>query len=183
MRHFSPSLRLWHWLQAIAMLGIFVTVILRTTVMHKEQIGGIVQTRLAELGTVISDEQAVMIGKAVRAPMWDWHIYLGIALSVLLVWRLAMVVKNGFGFDENPAMRHVYRLYKLAYLVMGSTLLSGLVLYWKLAGEAQGAIEGVHEWLGWGVLAFSVLHVAGVILAEKKDQSGLVSRMIHGKGA
>ena len=55
MRTFSPSFRLWHWLSAFSMFGIIVTVLLRKTVMHKEQIGGIVQTKLAELGTVITD--------------------------------------------------------------------------------------------------------------------------------
>lgn len=181
MRHFSSSFRIWHWLQVVLMFGMFITVLLRTTVMHKEQIGGIVQSKLAEIGTVITDEQAVLIGKAVRSPMWDWHIYMGIALALLLVWRMAMVLKNGFGFDNNPAMQKVYRLYKAFYAVLAAMSLSGLVLYWKLAGEAKATVETVHMVLGWSLFAFMAVHIIGVVLAEKSDQKGLVSRMINGR--
>lgn len=181
MRQFSPLYRIWHWLQAVAVFGLFITVVLRMSVMHKEQIGGIVQAKLAEIGTIITDEQAVMIGKAVRAPMWDWHIYLGIVVAVLLVVRIAMVLKNGFGFDDNPAMQKVYTLYKLFYGVLAAMSLSGLVLYWKLAGEGKEIVESVHMYLGWSVFAFMAIHIAGVVLAEKSDQGGLVSRMISGR--
>ena len=181
MRHFSPSFRLWHWLNAIALFGLFITVVLRESVMHKANIGAIVQTKMAELGTVITEEQAVMIGKAVRSPMWDWHIYLGIAVALLLVWRLGMVLKNGFGFDDNPAMQKVHRLYQAVYGVMAVMSISGLVLYYKLAGEMKENVETVHMVLGWSIFAFIALHIIGVILAEKKDQSGIVSRMINGK--
>ncbi|MDP1784698.1 MAG: cytochrome b/b6 domain-containing protein, partial [Sulfuricurvum sp.] len=69
MRHFSSSYRLWHWLQAISIFGLFITVVLRESVMNKVQIGAIVQAKMAEIGTVITDAQAELIGKAVRAPM------------------------------------------------------------------------------------------------------------------
>lgn len=181
MRQFSPSFRLWHWLNAVVMFGLFITVILRESVMSKSGIGAIVQTKMAELGTVITEEQAIMIGKAVRAPMWDWHIYLGIAMSVLLVWRLGMSFNNRFGFDDNPSMQKVYRLYQGVYAVMAVMSISGLALYLKFAGAMKENIETVHMVLGWGIFAFIAIHIAGVILAEKSDQPGLVSRMIHGK--
>lgn len=181
MRHFSPSFRVWHWLNAIAMFGLFITVVLRESVMHKSTIGAIVQTKMAELGTVITDEQAVMIGKAVRSPMWDWHIYLGIAVAVLLVARLAAVLKNGFGFDDNAAMQKVYRLYKVVYILLAAMSISGLLLYLKLAGDAKESIEAVHQYVGWALFAFIAVHIVGVVLAEKSDQHGLVSRMINGK--
>ncbi len=181
MRHFSPSFRVWHWLNAIAMFGLFITVVLRESVMHKSTIGAIVQTKMAELGTVITDEQAVMIGKAVRSPMWDWHIYLGIAVAVLLVARLAAVLKNGFGFDDNASMQKVYRLYKVVYLFLAAMSISGLLLYLKLAGDAKESIETMHQYAGWALFVFIAVHLIGVVLAEKSDQSGLVSRMINGK--
>lgn len=178
MRTFSPSFRLWHWLTAFSMFGIIITVILRKSVMHKEQIGGIVQAKLAELGTLITDEQAVMIGKAVRNPMWDWHIYFGIAIAVLLVWRFVMIIKNGFGFDEDPKMQNVYRLYKGVYLLLTIISMSGLALYYKLAGNSKELVEGMHEYVGYGIFAFVVVHLIGVILAERGEMKGLISRMI-----
>ncbi len=181
MRQFSVSFRVWHWLQAVAVFGLFITVVLRESVMSKSGIGAIVQKKLAEIGTVITDEQAVLIGKAVRAPMWDWHIYLGITVTVLLVWRLAMVLKNGFGFDDNVKMKKVYQLYKAVYVLFSMMAISGLVLYWKLAGESKGLVETVHMYIGWGIFAFVAVHIIGVVLAEHSDQNGLVSRMISGR--
>ncbi len=181
VRNFSVSFRIWHWLNAIAIFGLFITVVLRESVMHKNNIGAIVQTKMAELGTIITNEQAIMIGKAVRSPMWDWHNYLGIAVAVLLVARLAVVLKNGFGFDDNVAMQKVYRLYKVVYVLFATMSISGLVLYFKFAGEAKESVEIVHQYVGWGVFAFIAVHIVGVVLAEKTDQSGLVSRMINGK--
>ena len=181
MRQFSVSFRVWHWLQAVAVFGLFITVVLRESVMSKSGIGAIVQTKLGEIGTVITDEQAVLIGKAVRAPMWDWHIYLGITVAVLLVWRFAMVLKNGFGFDDNVKMKKVYQLYKGVYVLLSMMAISGLVLYWKLAGESKELVETIHMYIGWGVFAFVAVHIIGVVLAERSDQRGLVSRMISGR--
>lgn len=181
MRQFSPSFRVWHWLQAISIFGLFITVLLRESVMSKEGIGTIIQSKLGEIGTIITDEQAVLIGKAVRSPMWDWHIYLGITVTVLLVWRLGMILKNGFGFDEDPKMKKVYGLYKAVYVVLTLMSISGLVLYWKLAGESKELVETLHMYMGWGIFVFAAVHIVGVILAERSDQNGLVSRMINGK--
>lgn len=181
MRQFSSSFRIWHWLQAIAVFGLFITVVLRESVMHKANMGLIMQTKLAEIGTVITSDQAVLIAKAVRAPMWDWHIYFGITVAVLLVFRIAMILKNGFGFDADPKMQKVYMLYKVVYGILSVMSISGLVLYWKLAGDAKDIVETVHMYVGWSLFAFVAIHVIGVILAEKSDQSGLVSRMINGR--
>jgi cytochrome b561 len=181
MRQFSPSFRVWHWLSAFTMIGIFVTVLLRITVMDKHQIGTIVQTKLSEFGAAISDEQAVLIGKAVRAPTWDIHIYLGIFLSVLLVWRLVLVIKNGFGFDENPSMQKVYVLYRIVYGVLAVMSISGLSLYLKFAGSQKELVETIHQYGGWALFAFVAVHIAGVVLAEKSGQAGLVSQMINGR--
>jgi cytochrome b561 len=181
MRTFSPSFRVWHWLQAIAVFGLFITVVLRESVMSKGAIGSIVQTKLAEIGMIITDEQAVIIGKAVRAPMWEWHIYLGIAVSALLVWRLAMVLKNGFGFDENPSMKRVYRLYTIVYFLLTVMSISGLSLYYKITGDAKELVESMHMYVGYAIFAFVAAHIIGVILAERSDQKGLVSRMISGR--
>lgn len=181
MREFSPSFRIWHWLQALVVIGLFITVVLRESVMDKQHVGKIVQEQLVTIGTIISDEQAVVIGKAVRSPMWDWHNYFGFAITALLVFRLIMIAKNGFGLDDNPKMQIVYKLYKAVYVMLLVMSISGLSLYFKLAGEMKETVEGVHFYVGWAIFAFVVVHVIGVIHAERTDQRGIISRMISGK--
>ncbi len=181
MREFSASFRVWHWLQALVIIGLFVTVVLRESVMEKNHIGKIVQEQMVKLGTIITDEQATVIGKAVRSPMWDWHIYFGFAITALLVFRLLMIAKNGFGLDDNPKMQGVYKLYKVVYVMLLLMSISGLSLYFKLTGSMKENVEGLHFYVGWAIFAFVVVHLAGVIHAEKTDQSGIISRMIGGK--
>ncbi len=181
MREFSPSFRIWHWLQALVVIGLFITVVLRESVMDKQHVGKIVQEQLVTIGTIISDEQAVVIGKAVRSPMWDWHNYFGFAITALLLFRLIMIAKNGFGLDDNPKMQIVYKLYKTVYVMLLVMSISGLSLYFKLAGEMKETVEGVHFYVGWAIFAFVVVHVIGVIHAERTDQRGIISRMINGK--
>ena len=181
MREFSPSFRIWHWLQALVIIGLFITVLLRESVMDKQHVGKIVQEQLVTIGTIISDEQAVVIGKAVRSPMWDWHNYFGFAITALLVFRFIMIAKNGFGLDNNPKMQIVYKLYKAVYVMLLVMSISGLSLYFKLAGEMKETVEGVHFYVGWAIFAFVVVHVIGVIHAERTDQKGIISRMIGGK--
>ena len=181
MREFSPSFRIWHWLQALVVVGLFVTVLLRESVMDKHHIGKIVQEQLSTIGTIITNEQAVVIGKSVRSPMWDWHIYFGFAITALLIFRLLMIVKNGFGLDDNPKMQIVYKLYKVIYVMLLLMSISGLSLYFKLAGDMKETVEGVHFYVGWAIFAFVVVHVIGVIHAERTDQKGIISRMISGK--
>jgi len=92
-----------------------------------------------------------------------------------------MVLKNGFGFDENPAMKRVYMLYRAVYVFLAVMSLSGLSLYLKLAGESKELVETIHSYVGYALFAFVAVHIAGVILAERSDQKGLVSRMISGR--
>lgn len=181
MREFSPSFRIWHWLQALVIIGLFVTVVLRESVMEKQHIGKIVQEQMVSLGTIITDDQATVIGKAVRSPMWDWHIYFGFAITALLLFRLLIIAKNGFGFDDNPKMQGVYKLYKVVYVMLLLMSISGLSLYFKLAGSMKENVEGLHFYVGWAIFIFVVVHLAGVIHAEKTDQIGIISRMIGGK--
>ncbi|HEX5710556.1 MAG TPA: cytochrome b/b6 domain-containing protein [Sulfuricurvum sp.] len=156
MREFSPAFRIWHWLQALVIIGLFVTVLLRESVMEKNHIGKIVQEQMVKLGTIITDEQATVIGKAVRSPMWDWHIYFGFAITALLIFRLAMIAKNGFGLDDNLKMQGVYKLYKVVYVMLLVMSISGLSLYFKLTGSMKEHVEGLHFYVGWAIFAFAV---------------------------
>ncbi len=180
MRQFSTSFRIWHWLQAVVFIGLFVTVLLRESVMDKHNIGGIVQKQLTTIGTVITDEQATVIGKAVRSPMWDWHIYFGFAITALLIWRLVMIIKNGFGFDDNPKMQIIYKLYRVIYLLLLVMSITGLSLYFQFTGDSKDTVEVVHKYIGWTLFAFGAVHIAGVIRAELTDMGGIVSYMIRG---
>ena len=60
---YSLSTRLWHWLNALVIISLLTTVLLRETVLNKHSVANIVKTELTSMNIEISDKQAVQIGK------------------------------------------------------------------------------------------------------------------------
>ncbi|MEN0059457.1 MAG: cytochrome b/b6 domain-containing protein, partial [Bdellovibrio sp.] len=132
-----------------------------------------------------------------RNPMWDWHIYLGYLLTFLIVMRIFLSLKNS---TLHPWKRlsqvsprqpggswHLFAVqvgYALFYLVTLFMVISGLILtfkeQWGLEKNLTGPIKEVHELLMWFFVVFVGGHLLGVVIAENRQDGGLVSDMIHG---
>jgi Ni/Fe-hydrogenase 1 B-type cytochrome subunit len=186
MKRFSLSLRIWHWLNAIVVLGLLGTFFLRKTFLSWRENSQIIMHKLAEFDIIITIEQAKILAKAVRAPMWEWHIILGFMFAFLLLWRWGMILKNGFGYEDDvdTHMKWVHRLYKLMYSIFSFMVISGLFLYFShdfgVDKNIVHQIKELHEMMAWGVVGFVVIHIAGVVIAENKEDKGLISKMISG---
>jgi len=144
--------------------------------------------KLASFGVEVTAEQAKIVAKAIRAPMWEWHIILGIALALLLLFRAWIFWQElGFGYDDKDESLHMHFVhwgYKLLYLLLIFMVLSGIAMQWHetfaLSKDWTHRLKEVHELLAWFVVFFVPLHVAGVVVSEHIDQKGLTSRMISG---
>ncbi|MDX1295261.1 MAG: cytochrome b/b6 domain-containing protein [Sulfurimonadaceae bacterium] len=185
MKNYSLQMRIWHWLHAITVLGLLGTFFLRKTFLSWRANSEILAAKLAEYDITVTAEQAKALAKAVRAPMWEWHIILGFIFAVLVLWRLAMLFKNGFGYEpETKHMEWVYRGYKLMYGILFFMAASGVIMYlyqdFGLTKATAHDIKEVHEVVAWGVAAFVVMHIAGVFIADNRDQKGIISKMISG---
>ena len=80
-----------------------------------------ITAKLSTLGLELTAEQAKAAARAVRAPMWEWHIILGVVLGILLLIRIAMLVRDkGFGFEDDGSvhMKLVDWGYRGLYLVL-----------------------------------------------------------------
>lgn len=190
------DLRLVHWLDALVVLGLLGTVLLRKTFLSYRSNGALIQEKLAELNMEIAPDAAKAIARAIRAPMWQWHYYLGFVLAVLIVYRLYLLFVRG----ENEILttsllgrgsaatlkKRAYRtLHVLYYLSVAVMVVTGLALYYResigLARNTMGSIKEIHEVLTWFFIVFIPLHIVGVFVAECTDDPGIVSSMIHGK--
>lgn len=205
MRHARPPLlRIWHWLNALAILGTLSTVLLRKTFLSWRTNSQLLETRLTDLGVAITTEDAVALAKEIRAPMWEWHYTIGFTLAGLLVLRLLIAVVDPAqaplrttwrvlaGFSAAPATekhRHIHRLlvkltYVLFYVMLGFMVVSGLSMYFGdalgLSDALAGKTKEVHELAMWFFPGFVTVHIAGVVVAELRGDRGLVSDMIHG---
>ncbi len=185
MKTYALQLRVWHWLHALTVLGLLGTFFLRKTFLSWRANAEILSAKLAGFGIEVTSEQAAALAKAVRAPMWEWHIILGFVFAALVAWRLVMILKEGFGYaPETVHMAWVYRGYKVLYALLAFMAVSGIVIYFAadigIGKERAHDVKELHEAAAWGVVAFVVLHIAGVFLADNRDQKGIVSKMISG---
>jgi cytochrome b561 len=188
-KSFTLVHRILHWLIAFTFLFILLTVFLRMYWLNRNHTASIIMAQLTDMGVHISSDQAVKIGKAIRKPMWEWHIYAGYFLIGLYIIRLVVMKVQGSVF-ANPFIKNLSSkkrfksaVYLSFYILLGITLISGGYIEladrkWELARQVMKAI---HVQALYFALAFITLHFAGLVLAELWNEKGIVSKMIHGK--
>ncbi|WP_374035383.1 cytochrome b/b6 domain-containing protein [Bdellovibrio bacteriovorus] len=198
------SLRVWHWLNALAILGLLGTAFLRKTFLSWRTNSALIESKLQEAGTSITPELAKDIAVSIRTPMWDWHYVLGFTLGGLILVRVLVgifavkkcpathAVQSAWNLKKVPAGQKANALhytlvktgYALFYLVTVFMVVSGIVLYFKnelgLSKEALNPVKEVHELMMWFFVAFVVGHILGLVVAENRHDQGLVSDMING---
>ncbi len=186
---YTAAFRIWHWLNAIVVLGLVGTVLLRKGFLSYRTNSEVIMTKLSDIGVEIFKEDAVAIAKAIRAPMWEWHLILGYALAFLVVYRIAL-----FFFDKSQRedfasldlhKKGVNSLYYILYAVLLFMTISGFTMYLKeelaLADATVKSIKEVHELVYNYFLIFIPLHVAGVVIADIREEHGIISTMINGR--
>lgn len=198
------GLRLWHWLNAVVILSLLLTVLLRKTLLSWRTNSALIEQKITDAGSVITADLAKEIAIAIRNPLWDWHIYLGYTLAFLLVVRILVAVliekkifeishfKNIFNInrfapsDKKQAMH--YSLVKIGYVVFYLMtlvmVLTGLLLAFEgnlnLSESISEFFEETHELSMWFFVVFIGVHLGGVLWAENTTEKGIVSDMING---
>jgi cytochrome b561 len=186
---YSVAFRIWHWVNAVIVLGLLGTVFLRKTFLSWRENSQIIIQKLDAIGITITQDQAVSLAKAIRAGMWEWHIILGYALAVLVFYRIAL-----YFFDKREKEKFaslslhkkgVQLSYYLLYAVLGFMALSGLSIHFYtelgLSKELAHSIKEIHEFVFNYIWIFVVLHIIGVVVADNTEEKGLISTMINGE--
>ncbi len=190
MKKWRLDFRIWHWLHAIVILGLLGTVFLRKTFLSWRTNSELLSQKLSEINLEVTTDQAKMLAKAIRAPMWEWHIILGYALAALVVWRILLFfTESGKQNYQNLAKETFHKkMVKLGYIGIYAILLfmtvSGLMVhfYEALGLTKDGAhdIKEIHELVFNVILIFVPLHIIGVFVAENQDEKGILSDMVNG---
>lgn len=204
VKKYSSSLRLWHWLNMIVISGSLITVLINSTITDKQAITNLVKTRIQETKSVDNDLSRSVAG-ALEDKVWAVHIYFGYCLAALLFFRLILEffqladqkftrkLKNAFAQykaikkDRQEALHEltVKVIYALFYCLLVIMAITGLSLAFDDDVPALKSIhhpvKSVHGFCMYLILTFIIVHVVGVILAErKKTGKGIVSDMING---
>lgn len=186
---YSLGFRVWHWLNALIVIGLLATVFLRKTFLSYKANAEILMVKLSEMGVDITIEDAKILAKAVRAGMWEWHILLGYALAFLVLYRLFLFFNNSSQKDDFSSLtlhkKAVKVLYYIVYAALLFMTLSGFAIYFYkdlgLSKEVAGMLKDSHESVFYIIMFFVPLHIAGVFFADAKEEHGVVSTMINGK--
>ncbi len=174
--------------------------------MDRKATSSVIVEQAAKAEASISADAAGQIAHELEDNVWSIHAYIGFALVALLLWRIIyeiisptsqslfrkvsvarLALKNGS--EEARLARHelvVKVLYFAFYLVLILMGITGLTLYFKhnlgLDRSVSHSIQEFHGFCMYLVILFIVVHVAGVILAERRQSPGIVSDMINGGG-
>ncbi len=191
MKKWSMNFILWHWLHAIVILGLLGTVFLRKTFLSWRTNSELIVDKLFDMDIEVSAQQAKIIAKAIRAPMWDWHIILGYALVFLVLWRILLFfTKSGKQNYQNFKNESLHKKavkfgYIGIYIVIAFMAFSGMIIYFYeflgLAKDTAHDIKELHEFIYNAILIFVPLHIVGVLVAENRDEEGIISSMLNAK--
>lgn len=150
--------------------------------------GDILQADLVKRNIYLSRDVTSKIGKAIRAPMWQWHQVAGYVLLALYVIRMIILRIEGATFSS-PFKKGITRkerlksiIYALFYTCFGITLITGLLVVWgpKEWHKLHRVVVDIHIQSMYYAVAFVIIHLTGLIIAELTNNKGIISRMIHG---
>jgi Ni/Fe-hydrogenase 1 B-type cytochrome subunit len=184
---YSPAFKIWHWLNAIVILGLLGTVFLRKTFLSYKVNAEILMQKLSEIDIIITIEQAKILAKAIRSPMWEWHILLGYALAFLMLYRVILYFQGAVKKESFATLslhkKGVELLYYFLYATLFFMSISGLIIHFhetlSLTKELAHDIKELHELMFNVILIFVPLHIVGVIMAENRGEKGIVSELLH----
>lgn len=181
-RKFTPIHRLLHWVIALAMIVLYGTGFLRMYWMNKHKMVDIIASKTQ----AIPKEEMTEIAKAIRAPMFEWHIIFAYVMVVALLIRMIYMIAKGIKFPNpfNVKLQVKDRLqgsvYLLFYVFVFVSIFTGVVLKQGFLPEMKDPIEAVHKFGIYYFPIFIFLHFIGIAIAEYSNKKGIASKMIGG---
>ena len=201
-KDYRGPLRLWHWANALLISLQLMTILFQKVIVQSRS----AVTELQASGKEVSVPQARELAHIISERIWDWHIYFGWALVALWVLRLGLQFTGPSELRFSARLLAVLRRYRLAppaekgkagkilfakttyalfYLFLTIMVATGLILIFHndvaLFDQLEHTAEEVHNVTMYLIIGFIVLHVAGVVWAERKEDHGLISRMVGGE--
>jgi cytochrome b561 len=187
-KNYSPVFRIIHWIIAICLIFIVITIFARVVWMDKNNIADIIERYFStrkDIDVSLSREHLVRIGKQIGLPMWRWHVYTGYVLVALFCVRIGlpflgqMKFSNPFDKQLTTKEKFQYWTYIVFYLGLAISLTTGLIMEfgpraWKLL------MIKIHNLSNYYLIPFIIIHLGGVLLAEFSKQKGIVSKIISG---
>lgn len=205
VKQYSAPLRWWHWINLLVIAGSLLTVTINGTLLDGKKSTAFIQEQLQKAGAAVTQQQAREASHGLRDEVWQIHIYCGYTLVGLLLFRLGL---EFFQVTDQKLMRKIKAAYRRYFVIRQDRKLAKHELLVKLLYAAFYTmlsvmaitglcmafeddvpflknlhfIRSIHSFTMYLILGFIMVHVAGVLLAERKESKGIVSDMINGGG-
>jgi Ni/Fe-hydrogenase 1 B-type cytochrome subunit len=199
----SLAIRIWHWLTFLGFAASLTTVLLGSTMFKTKKNISTVIDEVTQKGGTITQDQARSVAHAYSDKLWDTHKVIGYVLCFLLLTRILiefgqnkeekLSVRIRAALNHHPVStsgirdRNHYILVKRGYLVFYFLFLcmalTGLVLAFEdveFLKPIHKTASSLHTFFQWGIYAYILLHLIGVIRADLYKTKGMVSGMING---
>ncbi len=200
---YSAKFRFWHWANAIVISGSLITMFINLTVLKPRKAAPSVLAEVQKSNTSFTLDQARTAVGSLEDKVWEWHVYFGFALAALLIFRIIAeffeIADNRFinlfkqawlqfkQRQNHPNATHdfiVKVIYLIFYILLFIMVSTGLTLVFgsnlQLSNTLLHSVKEMHGFCMYLIVAYIIVHIAGVLLAERKDNKGIVSNMING---
>jgi cytochrome b561 len=118
--------------------------------------------------------------------MWDWHIYLGYALTGLFGLRFLLPFFGEMKFQNPFNKESIFKeklqnlIYLIFYVCVVISLATGLMIKFG-PGEVKKSMEEIHILSIYYLIAFLIFHIGGVLWAEFTIHKGIISSIVSGR--
>ena len=193
------SIRLWHWLSFLFFLASITTVIFASTLFTIKSNIPMVQEQVQQKGGSVTEKQAFGVAHEYSDKLWTLHKFIGYGLSFLLLWRIIAEVTINKEKKVGPRIRaalsypvgtvdrkhnlfvqYGYLIFYAMFIVMAITGLIQAFEDVKWLDPVHNLAKNIHSIVQYGLYAYMITHIIGVIRADLTKYGGIISRMING---
>lgn len=107
-------------------------------------------------------------------------VYIGLIFRFLNPLRGYMMIQNPFDGNLAGKIKFQRWIYIIFYICVIVSLLTGMIIEWG-PKNLKKIMEEIHVFGSYYLVAFIIIHIASVLLAEFTDQKGIISRIVSGR--
>jgi Ni/Fe-hydrogenase 1 B-type cytochrome subunit len=203
---YSVPMRIWHWVNAALVSGQLLTILFQKVIVNAKAAVPEFQQAMTKGGSTLTEQQGRAVAHVISERIWQWHIWLGVALAVFWLLWTVMQALDPAGRRFGARLLAAARRYKLAapaehadarhvllakltyaafYLFITIMVVTGLALIFAddvpFLHRLEHTAEEIHNVTMYLIIGYIVLHVVGVVWADIYDDRGLISRMVSGE--
>lgn len=203
---YRAPLRVWHWGNALLVSGQLLTILFLKVIVNPRSAVPEFQAALGKERIALSVQQARSLAHIISERLWQWHIYIGLALAAFWLLRVGLELRGPSDMRFSARLLEVARRYRLApaadkgaagkvlfakstyalfYAFLTVMVVTGLSLTWAddvaFLGSIEHTVKEIHNVTMYLIIGFFVVHVTGVVWAELTKEHGLISRMVGGE--